>query len=130
MMLDDLAGKQPDSSLELPAFEDEILDRQAGGIDGWTFSCCMSIDDEDAPKRELAPAQRPLTRPALDEEILDRPWQADGFYTICCTMGISPDEGDVQRSVARAQPESMGNDPMVDVMLLAGASLLDADARP
>jgi hypothetical protein len=90
----------------------------------------MSIDDEDAPKRELAPAQRPLTRPALDEEILDRPWQADGFYTICCTMGISPDEGDVRPSVARAQPESIGSDPMVDIMLLAGASLLDADARP
>ena len=45
-------------------------------------------------------------------------------------LGISPDEGDVRPSVARAQPESIGSDPMVDIMLLAGASLLDADARP
>ena len=170
MAREDLGGPHPDRSLELPGLEDEILDRQAG-IDGWTFSCCMSIDDEDAPKRVLAPAQRPLSRPALDDEILDRAWHADGFYTICCTMGISPEDGDVRSAIARPRPtlddeildrtwhadgfyticctmgitsedgkvrppiarahqESVGSDPMVDTMLLAGASLLGGTAQP
>jgi len=129
MAREDLGGPHPDRSLELPGLEDEILDRQAG-IDGWTFSCCMSIDDEDAPKRVLAPAQRPLSRPALDDEILDRAWHADGFYTICCTMGITSEDGKVRPPIARAHQESVGSDPMVDTMLLAGASLLGGTAQP
>ena len=99
-------------------------------------------DDEilDRPYQVRAPGARVYDDSAVsdlfDDEILDRPWYAGCYcpYTICVhpPMPVPRSAGEEMRDRPQADILGMGSnsgDPMIDVMLLAGAPLLGDAAR-
>ena len=127
----------------MPGPDDEILDRPYHASH---FCCCVCAactgialtPEEDGVK---APSARALRDSAVsnlfDDEILDRPWYAGCYcpYTICVhpPTPMPCAAGDEMGDRPQADILGMGSnsgDPMIDVMLLAGAPLLGGAPPP
>ena len=121
----------------MPGPDDEILDRPYHASHFCCCVCAACTGGAIMPEEGARAFQDSAVSNLFDDEILDRPWYAGCYcpYTICVHPPTPMPRPAGEKMRDRPQADILGigsnsGDPMIDVMMLAGAPLLGSATRP